>query len=90
MPAVGMTRPPPLLNEFPVFWFSVQEGSTTSYDAVSALEEENPGLVIHSAKGRDGSSVLIPRDENSYQTLNALVALKLVKLNPFTRLPRGS
>ena len=73
-PAVGVARPQPLPNAYPAFRIPAQEGYATSYDAAAALEEEHSHLNMKNVIGPDGSSVLFPKNEYTYLTLDALTS----------------
>ena len=66
----------------------------TSYDVVAALKEKHSQLNMKNVIVRDGSSVLLPKNEYTYLTLDALTsdstpALKLIRLDPKTQLTKG-
>lgn len=93
-PAVSVARQEPPPSEFPAFRVPEQEGFPTSYDAVAALETEFPQLRMRNIIGKDGSTVLLPTTEESFQTLAGLAAdpgawLILVRLDPGIRTTRG-
>ena len=93
-PAVGVPRPQPLPNAYPAFYVLTQEGYAMSYNAIAALEEEHSQLNVKNVIGRDGRSVLLPKDVYTYLTLDALTsdsvpALKLIRLDPKTQLTKG-
>ena len=88
-PAVGVAHPQPLPNAYPAFRVPAQEGYATSYDAVTALEEEYSHLNLKNVIGRDDSSVLLSKDEYTYLTQDAQTsvsapALKQIKFDPKT------
>ena len=93
-PAVGVACPQPLPNAYPAFRVLAQEGYATSYDAAATLDIRHSQLNMKNVIGRDGISVLLPKDEYAYLTLDALTsdstpALKLIKLDPKTQLSKG-
>ena len=67
-----------------------QETLATTYDAVATLEEEFLNLAMRSLVGKDGSSVLLPKDEATYNQLSAIssepdgATYKLLQLDPQT------
>ena len=80
--AVGVARPQPLPNAYPAFCVSAQERYATSYDSVTALEEEHSQLNMKNVIGRDDSSVFLPKDEYTYLTLGALTSDSAPALKP--------
>lgn len=94
LPSVSVARPPPPHSPFPAFRVMPQEGFPTSYDAVAFLEDSVQGLTMRNLVGKDGSSVLVPLDEKTYNTLNIMVTdntsrVTLIKIDPQTQLKRG-
>ena len=86
-PSVSVTRQVPLNTNFPAFRVPITEDFPISYDAVAALEEEHPYLLKRNLIGRDNSSVLLPKDEATFITLDQLASepsnwLRLVKIEP--------
>lgn len=91
---VGVSRHSQLLCAFPAFLVPIQEGFTTSYDAVAVLEEEHPTPRVRNVIGKDESSVLLPQDEATYEILNVIASdglptLKIVKLEPQAQATKG-
>ena len=87
------SRPPPP-SSFPAFRVPHQEGFATCYDAVVALERELPDLSVRNVVGKDASTVLVPLDEPSYQSLlavagDAAAQVKLSVLDPSLRVTRA-
>lgn len=72
--SVSVSRPPPVPSDFPAFRVPVQEGFATSYDAVANLEDLHPEIRMRNIPGRDGSSVLVPLTEESYNILDGLAS----------------
>lgn len=50
----------------------MSEDFPTSYDAVAALEKEHPHLLMRNLIGKDNSSVLLPKNEATFNTLDQL------------------
>ena len=71
-PSVSVAPPPRLESQFPAFRVPAQEGFPCSYDAVAALENGEPHLNTKNTIGRDGSSILLPLDAQSFHTLEAI------------------
>ena len=93
-PSVSVTRQAPLNTNYPAFRVPVTEEFPISYDAVAALEEEHPHLLMRNLIGKDNSSVLLPKDEATFITLDQLASepsnwLRLVKIEPAAQLSRG-
>lgn len=65
---MDVIRPRPVSCNFPPFRVPPQEGSTTSYDIVAALELGHRLLEIENIIGRDDTSILIlhPHTEETY------------------------
>lgn len=89
-PSVNVSRPPRVDSDFPAFRVPEQEGYATSYDAVATLEQYHPDLRMKNIVGRDGSSVLLPLDEGTYNKLDSLAndqaaLVKILKLTPQTK-----
>lgn len=77
-----------LQNAVFAFGVLVQQGY-----AVAVLEEEHLELMMRTVKSRDGSSVLVPKDEMSYLTLNTPASdpsttVHLMKLDPATQVTK--
>ena len=88
-PSVTVARPPPRQAAFPPFRMVQQDTFVSTYDAVAALEEEFPNLAIKNLVSKDGSSVLLPKDEATYNQLSAIssepdTSYKLLQLDPQT------
>lgn len=93
-PSVSVARPPPLLSPFPAFRVMPQEGFQTSYDAVAYLEDIVQGLKVRNLIGKDGSSVLVPLDESTFNTLNSMASdtsaqVTITKIEPQTQVKKG-
>ncbi|XP_045116126.1 uncharacterized protein LOC123507382 [Portunus trituberculatus] len=93
-PSVGVSRAQRSQANFPAFRVPAQEGFGTSYDAVAALEEEYSHLHMQNIIGRDGSTVLLPQDEDTYNTLHTIASdqeafLDIMELSPDSQLTKG-
>ena len=68
---VGVSSPQPTSSqqELPLFRVLIQDGFQTSYDAVAALEESFPTLVIRCLPGKVASSVILPKSTETFQHL---------------------
>lgn len=93
-PMVSVAPPPPTTTNFPAFRIPAQPEFPTSYDAVAALEDEEPQLKTRNVIGKDGSSVLVPLDESSFAILEAMAAdpgaaIQVIKLDPNTQTTKG-
>lgn len=93
-PAVGVSRPPPTVSKFPAFRVPHQGAFPTSYDAVAALEQKHPALQMRNVPGRDGSSVLLPLSQETYEVLHVLASeegafLEISEIDPSVQLSKG-
>ncbi|MPC58152.1 hypothetical protein E2C01_052147 [Portunus trituberculatus] len=90
-PSVGVSRAQRSQANFPTFRVPPQEGFGTSYDVVAALKEDYSHLHMQNIIGRDGSTVLLPQDEDTCKTLQAIASEKGAFLDitelSFTRQP---
>ena len=96
-------QPPPSVSVVPhrtqrtdnlAFRVPQQDGFNTSYDAVAALEEELPGLSARNLIGKDGSTVLVPSDEESCRLLSTLAntegaRVRVIKVDPQVQTTKG-
>ena len=83
-PSVSVQHSPPLQYVFP--------GS--SYEAVASLESNYPELQMQNLIRKDGSSVLLPKDDTTYQILDSIASntsaqFKITKLDPQTQTTKG-
>ncbi|MPC40424.1 RNA-directed DNA polymerase from mobile element jockey [Portunus trituberculatus] len=93
-PSVGVSRVQRSHAAFPAFRVPTQEGFGTSYDSVAALEEEHSHLHMQNVIWRDGDTVLLPQDEDTYNTLHAVASdqgafLAITELLPDSQLTKG-
>ena len=69
---MSVARQAPLENTYPAFRVPMSEDFPTSYDAVAALEKKHPHLLMRNLIGKDNSSVLLPKNEATFNTLDPL------------------
>ena len=94
---IGVSSPQPASSEqeFPAFRVPVQDGLQTFYNAVTALEEDCPSLVMRCLPRKDGSSVILPKSTETFQHLQDVAVncsttrVKLVQLDPHINTTRG-
>ena len=94
---VGVSSPQPAFSEqeFPAFRIPVQDDFQTSYDAVAALDEVCPTLVMRCLPRKDGSSVILPKSTDTFQHLQDVAVncsttrIKLVQLDSFINTTHG-
>lgn len=70
-PSVSVAPPYMKRTEYSAFQISQEDGFETSYDAVAALQVGLPSLDAQNLIEKDGSSVLVPTNEESFLMLSS-------------------